>query len=78
LQALARYKAIDAAHPGNAECLRYLVHLCSELGRRDDAQKYMEELRKAERLQVGRLGQAIAGLIAIIDTLQLCQQPGAP
>jgi hypothetical protein len=53
LQALARYKAIDAVHPGNAECLRYLVHLCSELGRRDDAQKYMEELRKAERLQVG-------------------------
>jgi len=35
------------------ECLKYLVHICSELGRRDDAQGYMEKLKKAERAQVG-------------------------
>eukprot|EP00200_Dunaliella_tertiolecta_P002646 CAMPEP_0202352668 /NCGR_PEP_ID=MMETSP1126-20121109/8762_1 /ASSEMBLY_ACC=CAM_ASM_000457 /TAXON_ID=3047 /ORGANISM="Dunaliella tertiolecta, Strain CCMP1320" /LENGTH=799 /DNA_ID=CAMNT_0048944913 /DNA_START=62 /DNA_END=2461 /DNA_ORIENTATION=+ len=50
-QALARYKAIDAEHPNNVECLKYLVHLCTELGRRDDAQAYMERLRKAEKAQ---------------------------
>jgi intraflagellar transport protein 88 len=51
LQALAKYKEINQSHPSNVECLRYLVHLCTELGRRDDAQKYMTELRKAEKAQ---------------------------
>ncbi|KAF5826309.1 hypothetical protein DUNSADRAFT_3650, partial [Dunaliella salina] len=50
-QALARYKIIDSQHPNNVECLKYLVHLCTELGRRDDAQAYMERLRKAEKAQ---------------------------
>lgn len=53
-QALARYKQVHAAHPTNVECLRYLVHLCSELGRRDDAQEYAARLKRAERLQVWR------------------------
>lgn len=48
-QALAKYKEIHAAHPTNVECLRYLVTMCTDLGRRDDAQRYMTELRKAER-----------------------------
>ncbi len=38
-------------HPDNVECLRYLVHLCTELGRRDDAQDYITKLRKAEKNQ---------------------------
>ncbi len=38
-QALEKYKEINKSSPGNVECLRYLVHLCTELGRRDDAQK---------------------------------------
>eukprot|EP00199_Chlamydomonas_sp_CCMP681_P001067 CAMPEP_0119114344 /NCGR_PEP_ID=MMETSP1180-20130426/47219_1 /TAXON_ID=3052 ORGANISM="Chlamydomonas cf sp, Strain CCMP681" /NCGR_SAMPLE_ID=MMETSP1180 /ASSEMBLY_ACC=CAM_ASM_000741 /LENGTH=751 /DNA_ID=CAMNT_0007102849 /DNA_START=106 /DNA_END=2357 /DNA_ORIENTATION=- len=50
-QALSKYKEINITNPGNVECLRYLVHLCTELGRCDDAQKYMAELRKAERAQ---------------------------
>ena len=38
-------------HPDNVECLKYLVHLCTELGRRDDAQEYITRLRKAEKNQ---------------------------
>lgn len=49
---MAKYKEIHQSHPDNVECLRYLVHLCTELGRRDDAQEYMAKLRKAERAQV--------------------------
>ncbi len=51
--ALSRYKQVHGLHPTNVECLRYLVHLCGELGRRDDAQEYAERLRRAERVQVG-------------------------
>ena len=32
LQALAKYKQIHSSQPLNVECLRYLVHICSELG----------------------------------------------
>lgn len=48
LQALAKYKEIHASHPGNVECLRYLVHLCNEMGRREELHKFMTELNKAE------------------------------
>lgn len=48
-QALQKYKEIHAIHPDNVECLRYLVHLCTELGRRDDAQDFITKLRKAEK-----------------------------
>lgn len=49
LQALQKYKEIHRLHPDNVECLRYLVHLCTELGRREDAQDYITKLRKAEK-----------------------------
>uniref|UniRef100_A0A7S0WZJ3 Uncharacterized protein n=1 Tax=Chlamydomonas leiostraca TaxID=1034604 RepID=A0A7S0WZJ3_9CHLO len=61
-QALARYKAINQQHPTNVECLRYLVHLCTELGRRDDAQKYMTELRKAERAAAAEATATVVGM----------------
>ncbi|KXZ54825.1 hypothetical protein GPECTOR_4g896 [Gonium pectorale] len=50
--ALAKYKQIHSAHPDNVECLRYLVHLCSELGRRAEAGEYMTKLKKAEKAAV--------------------------
>jgi len=50
-QALSKYKEINVLHPDNVECLRYLVHLCTELGRRDDAQEFITRLRKAEKNQ---------------------------
>ena len=53
------------------ECLRYLVHLCTELGRREDAQKYMTELRKAERA-------AAAEASAVTLAAQQRMQAGSP
>ena len=51
-QALSKYKDINSSHPDNIECLRYLVHLCTDLGRQDDAHEYLARLRRAERTQV--------------------------
>ncbi|KAK9841192.1 hypothetical protein WJX74_001701 [Apatococcus lobatus] len=48
-EALQNYKQIHAAHPTNIECLRYLVHLCSDLGWEDDAHEYALRLQRAER-----------------------------
>ena len=48
-QALQNYKQIHATHPTNIECLRYLVHLCSDLGWEDDAHEYALRLQRAER-----------------------------
>eukprot|EP00891_Asterochloris_glomerata_P007067 jgi/Astpho2/7067/fgenesh1_pm.00107_%23_31_t len=50
-QALAEYRRIHAGHPLNVECLRYLIHICSDLGMKEDVQLYSERMRKAERLQ---------------------------
>lgn len=32
LQALSKYKQIHTDFPANVECLRYLMHICSEQG----------------------------------------------
>lgn len=32
-QALTKYKQIHGSYPLNTECLRYLVHICNELGK---------------------------------------------
>ncbi|BBN04340.1 intraflagellar transport protein 88 [Marchantia polymorpha subsp. ruderalis] len=47
--ALAKYKSIHAKYPENVECLRYLVHMCTSLGRKDELQQYEQRLRQAER-----------------------------
>ncbi|XP_045462639.1 intraflagellar transport protein 88 homolog isoform X2 [Harmonia axyridis] len=47
-RALTLYQAIHKQFPENAECLRYLVRLCSDLGMRE-AQDYVMELKKLER-----------------------------
>mmetsp|Transcript_14856 Transcript_14856/g.26287 ORF Transcript_14856/g.26287 Transcript_14856/m.26287 type:complete len:772 (-) Transcript_14856:118-2433(-) len=49
-QALAKYKEIHTAHPDNIECLRYLVHICTDLGRKDEVHDFVVKLRKAERM----------------------------
>jgi len=48
-QALAKYKEIHRSHPENVECLRYLVHICTDLGRKEEVHDYVVKLRKAER-----------------------------
>jgi len=43
------YKVIHADFPDNIECLRYLVHICDDLGKKDQVHEYVVKLRKAER-----------------------------
>ena len=68
-----RYKEINVLHPDNVECLRYLVHLCTELGRRDDAQEYITRLRKAEKNQQA---EATAAATRMQTTSEQQQQGG--
>lgn len=74
--ALARYKEINMQHPDNIECLRYLVHLCTELGRRDDAQEYMSRLRRAERAQVAEVAATQANVAARTEGAPISMGPG--
>lgn len=43
------YRAIHDEYPQNIECLRYLVHICDDLGKKDAVHEYVVKLRKAER-----------------------------
>ena len=45
------YRLIHADFPDNIECLRYLVHICDDLGKKDQVHEYVVKLRKAERAQ---------------------------
>ncbi|XP_074034344.1 intraflagellar transport protein 88-like protein nompB isoform X4 [Leptinotarsa decemlineata] len=47
-KALTLYQDIHKQFPENAECLRFLVRLCSDLGMRE-AQEYLSELKKLEK-----------------------------
>uniref|UniRef100_A0AAR5P8U6 No mechanoreceptor potential B n=2 Tax=Dendroctonus ponderosae TaxID=77166 RepID=A0AAR5P8U6_DENPD len=47
-KALTLYQEIHSQFPENAECLRFLVRLCSDLGMRE-AQDYLMELKKLEK-----------------------------
>ena len=46
--ALRKYKEIHKDSPENTECLRYLVHLCNELGGKDEVMSYAKKLKKLE------------------------------
>lgn len=43
------YRAIHADFPDNIECLRYLVHICDDLGKKDQSHDYVVKLRAVER-----------------------------
>ncbi|XP_060535116.1 intraflagellar transport protein 88 homolog isoform X2 [Cylas formicarius] len=47
-KALTLYREIHKQFPENAECLRYLVRLCGDMGMRE-AQDYLAELKKLEK-----------------------------
>ena len=47
--ALRKYKEIHKGFPDNIECLRYLVHLCNELGSREEVLGYAKKLKKLEQ-----------------------------
>ena len=57
LQALAKYQSVPNLHPLNVECLRYLVHICTDMGLKDEVQTYADRLRKAERQQTAQQQQ---------------------
>ena len=43
------YAAVHTEHPDNVECLRYLVQICDDLGKKDRMHEFIEKLRRAER-----------------------------
>ena len=43
------YRAINTDFPDNIECLRYLVHICDDLGKKDQSHDYVVKLRAVER-----------------------------
>ena len=47
------YRAIHASFPDNIECLRYLVHICDDLGKKDQSHDYVVKLRAVERAMEG-------------------------
>merc|ERR1719313_1716054 len=47
------YRAIHADFPDNIECLRYLVHICDDLGKKDQSHDYVVKLRAVERAMEG-------------------------
>ena len=54
--ALRKYKEIHKETPDNVECLRYLVHLCNELGSREEVLGYARKLKKLEKEKGGGKG----------------------
>uniref|UniRef100_A0A672UP12 Intraflagellar transport protein 88 homolog n=2 Tax=Strigops habroptila TaxID=2489341 RepID=A0A672UP12_STRHB len=49
-KALEKYKVIHRKFPENIECLRFLVHLCTDMGMKE-VQEYMTKLKKVEKLK---------------------------
>ncbi|KFV69999.1 Intraflagellar transport protein 88, partial [Dryobates pubescens] len=49
-KALEKYKVIHRKFPENAECLRFLVRLCTDMGLKE-VQEYMTKLKKVEKLK---------------------------
>eukprot|EP00667_Euglena_gracilis_P001691 EG_transcript_1689 len=47
-QAKALYEEIHKKYPDNAECLRYLVHICNDSGMKDEAVEYHKKLKRLE------------------------------
>merc|ERR1711934_891379 len=45
------YRMIHADFPDNIECLRYLVHICDDLGKKDQVHEFVVKLRRAEKAQ---------------------------
>lgn len=50
-KAFEAYLQIHAEAPGNVECLRYLVQLADDMGKKDMVHDFVVRLRKAERAQ---------------------------
>lgn len=49
MAAIAKHKEILMQHPNNMECLRYLVNMCTSLGKKEEVEDYEVRLHKLER-----------------------------
>lgn len=73
------YRAIHADFPDNIECLRYLVHICDDLGKKDQSHDYVVKLRAVERaLEQSSEANTLAGLHAPPPPPPPPGRPGAP
>jgi len=61
MEALNKYLKIHQSHPDNVECLKYLVHLHTEMGQKD-VHEFVVKLRKAERTQAAKMSTTQAVL----------------
>ena len=60
-QAFELYKAVHEAQPSNLECLRYLAHVCEDLGKTAHVHEYAAKLREAELREAERQSAERAG-----------------
>ena len=58
--ALETYKSVHARNPDNAECLRHIVNILTDLGRTSEAAEYDEKLSTAESRGAGSGGDALS------------------
>lgn len=68
-QALDMYENIHKDHPDNIECLRYLVTICKDLGKKEYVE-YSKQLKQYEM----RFGQANQGQFDAVQNDQYQQQ----
>ena len=54
------YKSVHARNPDNAECLRHIVNILTDLGRTSEAAEYDEKLSTAESRGAGSGGDALS------------------
>ncbi|XP_054020662.1 intraflagellar transport protein 88 homolog isoform X1 [Dryobates pubescens] len=62
-KALEKYKVIHRKFPENAECLRFLVRLCTDMGLKE-VQEYMTKLKKVEKLK--EIREQVSLLLSVI------------
>ena len=72
------YRAIHSDFPENVECLRYLVHICDDLGKKDQSHDYVVKLRAVERAMEGGDGPGTFDPGAITMQQQQQQQQVRP
>ena len=58
--ALETYKRIHEKFPDNAECLKFLVRICTDMGMKE-GQEYAEKLMRLERSKEGRGSGDVSG-----------------
>jgi len=75
--ALEIYRQIDNDFPDNIECLRYLVHLCDELNKKDQRHEYVKKLRKAERALESQTAMETQTNLAQQQQMMMQQQQNA-